>query len=91
MIITLIHSITIIYNHIMHLYSIIETVLYVFYEAILNKSVYSLLSMCMLIIFEQNSKYSSFASHISYSLIILMSVAPKIFCVRKCKYCNYFN
>ena len=26
----------------MHLYSIIETVLYVFYEAILNKSVYSL-------------------------------------------------
>ena len=26
----------------MHLYSIIETVLYVFHEAILNKSVYSL-------------------------------------------------
>ena len=26
----------------MHLYSIVETVLYVFYEAILNKSVYSL-------------------------------------------------
>ena len=26
----------------MHLYSIVETVLYMFYEAILNKSVYSL-------------------------------------------------
>ena len=29
----------------MHLYSIIETVLYMFYEAIINKSVYSLTSM----------------------------------------------